>query len=390
MRRILTLAATAAALAAATAMPAIAADPIKVGVSVSSTGPAASLGIPEANTVALLPKEVAGTPIEYIVLDDGTDTTKGVANFRKLAGDEKVDAVLGSSTTPVSLAMVEVAAEAKVPMISLAASAKIVGPVDDKRRWAFKTPQNDTLMAKAIADYMAKAGVKTVGVIGFNDAYGDSWLAEITPVLKAKNIELVVTERYARTDTSVTGQTLKLIGAKPDAILVAGSGTPAALPAKALKERGYKGAIYQTHGAANNDFLRVGGKDVEGTILPAGPVLVASQLPDANPVKKVAVQYVKDYEAKYGAGSVSTFGAHMNDAGILLAAAIPVALKSGAKPGTPEFRAALRDALEGAKDVVYSQGVVNMTPQDHVGQDERARVMVVIEDGKWKLVPQTN
>jgi branched-chain amino acid transport system substrate-binding protein len=282
--------------------------------------------------------------------------------------------------------MVEVAGEMQGPMISLAASAKIVSPMDEKRRWVFKTPQNDALMAKAIADYMAKTGVKTVGFIGFNDAYGDGWLGEITPALKAKNIELVATERYARADTSVTGQVLKIVGAKPDAVLVAGSGTPAALPQKALKERGYGGKIYQTHGAANPDFLRVGGKDVEGTIMPAGPVLVADQLPADNPIKPVATDYVQKYEAANGPGTFSTFGAHAWDAGILLQNAIPVALKKG-KPGTPEFRAALREAIEGSKEVVYSQGVVTMTPQDHVGQDDRARVMVTIENGKWKLLP---
>lgn len=363
------------------------ADTIKIGLTLSTTGPAASLGIPEANTAKLFPKEIAGQSVEYFVLDDGSDTTKGVANMRKLVGDEKVDALVGSSTTPVSLAMVEVAGEMKVPMISVAASAKIVSPMDDKRRWVFKTPQNDSLMAKAIADHMARAGIKSVAFVGFNDAYGDGWLGEITPALQAKGINLVATERYARTDTSVTGQTLKIVGAKPDAVLVAGSGTPAALPQKALKERGFTGVIYQTHGAANPDFLRVGGKDVEGTIMPAGPVLVADQLPADNPMKKVATEYVQKYEAAYGAGTFSTFGAHAYDAGILLQAAIPVALKAG-KPGTPEFRAALRDALEASKEVVYSQGVVTMTPQDHVGQDERARVMVTIENGKWKLLTE--
>ena len=383
--RSLVIACALGALALAT--PALA-QTVKIGVTVSSTGPAASLGIPEANTAKLWGKDVGGVPVEIVVLDDGSDTTKGVANTRKLLTDEKADVIVGSSTTPVSLAMLEVASELKAPMISLAASAAIVSPMDDKRAWVFKTPQNDKLMAEAIADHMKAAGVKTAGFIGFNDAYGDGWLNVTTPALKSRGIELVATERYARTDTSVTGPILKLLAAKPDVVLVAGSGTPAALPQKTLKERGYAGKIYQTHGAANGDFLRVGGKDVEGTILPAGPVLVASQLPDANPIKKVATDYVKKYEAAHGAGSSNTFGAHGNDAFILLSAALPVAMKA-AKPGTPEFRAALRDAIEGLKDVVYTQGVVTMTKDDHVGQDKRARVMVTIESGAWKLLPET-
>jgi branched-chain amino acid transport system substrate-binding protein len=278
--------------------------------------------------------------------------------------------------------------EVKAPMISLAASAAIVSPMDEKRRWVFKTPQNDRLMADALVEHIAAQKLKSIAFIGFNDAYGDGWLNVVTPALKEKGVQLVASERYARSDTSVTGPVLKLMAAKPDAVLIAGSGTPAALPQKTLKERGYTGKIYQTHGVANGDFLRVGGKDVEGTILPAGPVLVASQLPDSNPVKKAGLEYVQKYEAMFGAGTSSTFGAHANDALALLQAAIPVAAKA-AKPGTPEFRAALRDALEGLKDVVYSQGVVTMSKDDHVGQDKRARVMVTIENGAWKLLADT-
>ncbi|MFC0283167.1 ABC transporter substrate-binding protein [Camelimonas abortus] len=372
---------------ATSGVSALAADPVRIGVTVSSTGPAASLGIPEANAVALLAREVGGHPVEYIVLDDATDTTKGVANMRKFISEEKVDAVVGSSVTPVTLALVEVGAENKVPVVSLAANAKIVEPIDEKKKWAFKTPQNDRLMAKGIADHMAANGVRTVGFIGFTDAYGEGWLEEIRPALEAKGIRLVAVERYNRPDTSVTGQVLKILAARPDAVMVAGAGTPAALPARTLKERGFKGPIYQTHGAANNDFLRVGGKDVEGSVLPAGPVLVADQLPDDHPSKQVARKFIADYEAKYGKGSVNTFAAHMYDAGLLLQAAIPEALKK-AKPGTVEFREALRDALENAKGVVYTQGVVNMSPTDHVGQDDTARVMVEIRDGAWKLIPE--
>jgi branched-chain amino acid transport system substrate-binding protein len=382
--RMLLAALAAGSLAVATD---VSAQAVKIGMTVSTTGPAASLGIPEANTAKLMPKEVGGVPVEVIVLDDASDTTKGVANTRKLLTDDKVDVIVGSSTTPVSLAMIEVASEMKAPMISLAASAAIVSPMDEKRRWVFKTPQNDRLMADALADYMAAQKVKSIAFIGFNDAYGDGWLNVITPALKEKNIQLVASERYARSDTSVTGPVLKLMAAKPEAVLVAGSGTPAALPQKTLKERGYTGKIFQTHGVANADFLRVGGKDVEGTILPAGPVLVAAQLPESNPVKKAGLDYVQRYEAMFGAGSANTFGAHANDALALLQAAIPVAAKA-AKPGTAEFRAALRDALEGLKDVVYSQGVVTMTKDDHVGQDKRARVMVGIENGAWKLLPE--
>jgi branched-chain amino acid transport system substrate-binding protein len=359
---------------------------INVGVTLSATGPAASLGIPEKNTVALMPKTVAGQKINYIVLDDASDTTAAVANTRKLISESKVDVILGSTTTPNSLAMIDVVSEAQVPMISMAASARIVEPQDAKKRWVFKTPQNDIMMSLAIAEHMANAGVKTFGFIGFADAYGEGWFQEFGKAAELKKLKMTGNERYARTDTSVTGQVLKLIAAKPDAILIAGSGTPAALPQKALRERGYTGKIYQTHGVANADFLRVGGKDVDSTFLPAGPVLVADQLPASHPVKKSALAYVAAYEAAYGKGSVSTFGAHAWDAGALLAAAVPAALKK-AQPGTPEFRAALRDSLEQLKEVPGAHGIFNMSPTDHLGLDQRARVTVKIENGAWKYQP---
>jgi len=357
---------------------------VKIGVTLSTTGPAASLGIPEKNTIALLPQEIGGKSVQYIVLDDATDTSKAVQNTHKLIDEDHVDAIIGSTVTPNSLAMLDVVSEGKTPMISLAASAAIIAPMDVKREWAFKTPQNDSLMADAIAGYMEKHGVKTVGFIGFADAYGESWYNVFSAAAAAHHLKLVANERYARTDASVTGQVLKTMAANPDAVLIAGSGTPAALPARTLKERGYKGTIYQTHGVANNDFLRVCGKDCEGELLPAGPILVADQLPDSNPVKQSSEAYKNAYEKAYGVGSVSTFGGHAWDAGQMLQRAIPEALKKG-QPGTVAFREALRDALANVKELPLAHGIMNTTATDHNGLDKRARVIVEIVDGKWKL-----
>ena len=357
---------------------------VKIGVTVSATGPAASLGIPEKNTVALLPKEVAGQKVEYIVLDDATDSTQAVKNTRKLTSEDHVDALVGSTVVPNSLAMIDIAAETHTPMISMAAAASIVEPMDSKRAWVFKTPQNDILMATAIAQHMSNHGVKTVAFIGFSDAYGESWFKEFSKAADLAKLKIVANERFARNDASVTGQVLKMMSQNADAVLIAGAGTPAALPQKTLKERGYKGKIYQTHGVANNDFLRVCGKDCEGTFLPAGPLLVAEQLPDSNPVKQAALTYKKAYEGAYGAGSVSTFGGHAWDAGLILQRAIPIALKKG-QPGTPAFREALRAAIEETKNLPASHGIFNMSPNDHSGLDQRARVMVEIVGGKWKL-----
>ncbi|MFM0501449.1 ABC transporter substrate-binding protein [Paraburkholderia caffeinilytica] len=357
---------------------------VKIGVTVSATGSAASLGISQKNTIALLPKEIAGQKIDYIVLDDASDPTLAVRNTRKLTSEDHVDALIGSTIVPNSLAMIDVAAQSSTPMIALAAAASIVEPMDAKRSWVFKTPQNDALMAAGIVQNMVVHQVKTVGFIGFADAYGESWLTEFKRDAEKANIKLVASERFARNDTSVMGQVLKIVSQNPDAVLIAGAGTPAALPQKTLKERGYKGLYYQTHGVANNDFLRVCGKDCDGTLLPAGPLLVSAQLPDSNPVKRSALAYRQAYDIAYGAGTVSTFGGNAWDAGLLLQHAIPLALKK-AQPGSEAFREALRSALEGTADLHTSQGVVNMTAADHSGLDERARVMVQIVNGTWRL-----
>ncbi len=374
-----TTTALGAAIAFTLAVPAQA--DITVGITVSTTGPAASLGIPQKNTAELLPATIGGEKVKWVLLDDASDTTKAVTNAKKLVSEDKVDVIVGSSTTPASLAMREVAADSGTPMISLAASAQIINPADPKTRWVFKTPQNDALMADAIAISMKANGIKTMGYIGFADAYGDGWLAEMRRSAQTAGIKIVAEEKYNRADPSVTGQVLKLISANPEAILIGAAGTPGATPQKELVARGYKGKIYQTHGVGNPDFLRVVGKDGNGTLLPIGPMLVYEQLPDSHAVKKVAADYVAKYEQKFGVRA--TFGGHLWDAYLLLAQAIPEALKK-AKPGTPQFRAALRDALE-TSNVAGVHGVFVMSANDHNGFDNRARVMIRIDDGKWVL-----
>ena len=357
---------------------------IKIGVTVSATGPAASLGIPEKNTVAMCPKTIAGKSVDYIVLDDATDTTLAVQNTKKLISESGVDAIIGSTTTPNSLAMIDIVAEGETPTISLASSARIIEPVDAKKAWVFKTPQTDVMMAGAILEHMERSNVRTIGYVGFNDALGEAFFAEIDKAAAARKISLSGNERFSPKDTSVTGQALKLIAAKPDAIVIGASGTPAALPARTLIEQGYKGKLYFNHGVANNDFLRVGGKDIEGAFVPASPVIVASQLPDDHPAKKRAQEYVKLYEAAQGAGTVSAFGSYTWDACLELANAIPQALRT-AQPGSKEFRRALRDALEQTRNLDVTNGAVNMSKTDHLGLDARARVMVKIQSGAWVL-----
>jgi branched-chain amino acid transport system substrate-binding protein len=355
---------------------------IKIGVTISSTGPAAAIGIPTKNAMLLWPKEIAGQKAEYIILDDASDVTSATRNMRRLTAEEKVDAVVGPVTTPNALAMLDIAAETETTMIALAASAAIVEPMDAKRAWAFKIPQNDSHMATIITQHMSDNGVKTVGFIGFADAYGEGWWREFSKVAEIRKLKIMGSERYARTDTSVTGQILKLMSAQPDAILVAGSATPAVLPQKTLVERGYKGRIYQTHGIGTLDFLRVGGKDVEGTFFPSGPGVVAKTLPNSNPIKKTGMEFLRRYEAAYGPDTMTQFSADAWGAYLLLENAMPQALKAG-KPGTREFRAALRTAIENTKNLMVPQGVINMNPKDHVGLDQRSRVMGRIVNNKF-------
>jgi branched-chain amino acid transport system substrate-binding protein len=354
---------------------------VKVGVITGATGPGASLGIPYKNTFSVLPRTLGGQPVQYIVMDDATDPTNAVKLARKLIVEEKVDLIIGSSSVPAATAMADVAAELKTPELALSP----VGGAASKNPWVFSIPQPVGVMMGAVAENMKANGVKTVGYIGFSDSWGDLVLAGLKAHAEEAGFKIVAEERYGRLDTSVAGQVLKLMASNPDAVVVGGSGTPGALPQVTLAERGYRGRVYHNHGVINKDFLRVGGKSLESAFAPTGPVMVAEQLPDSNPIKKVALEFTKVYEGAYGAGSRNAFAAYSYDAYLLADHAVPVAMKK-AKPGTPEFRQALRDALETTKDVVGTHGVYTMSPTDHAGVDNRARVLVRVENGDWKLV----
>lgn len=384
-RRVLSLtlnAATAATIVCA--VPPVQAD-INIGVMLSLTGPAASLGIPERDTVSLWPKQIGSEKINVIVLDDGTDPSAAALNARKLVTEHKVDIIVGPSITPTSLAALQVAGESKTPMFALAGGNDIVLPQEGNRRWSFKMPPNETIQSTYIIDHFKANKGTSLALIGLGDPYGETFYKTMEQVAAARGVKVLGPERYNRSDTSVAAQVLKLLAQKPDAVMIVAAGTPGALPQIELAARGYRGAMYQTQAIANNDYLRVGGKAVEGTLLPVSPVLVAEQLPDANPIKKVALEYVSLFEAKHGAGTRSLFGAIAWDSFLFLQRAVPLALKS-AKPGTAEFREALRSAIESTRDLVGTTGIFNMSERDHNGADERSQVLVRIENGRWKLV----
>lgn len=356
---------------------------IKIGVITSNTGPAALIGIPQKNTIPLLPTKIGDQKVEYIAYDDGSDPTNTVTVLKKLITEDKVDALIGPSSSPNAMAALDFIAQAKMPMLAPVGTIAIVLPMDDKRRWVFKTTQNDGLVASALIKHMVKNNVKTLGFIGTGDTFGETWYKVMTDMLSNTGIKIVANERFKRPDTSVTGQALKILSAKPDAVLVAAPGGPAVLPEVTLVNMNYKGTIYQTHGAALNEFIKLGGKQVEGTILGGSVMLVPNEIPDSNPAKKVALEYIDAYK-KLNGSEPATFGGNMYDAGLLLERSVPAALKV-AKPGTVEFRVALRDALETVKDLPGTQGIYNMTPEDHSGFDERGVELITVKNGAWAL-----
>ena len=360
---------------------------LKVGIDLSSTGPAATIGITSKNAMLMWPKTIAGQNAQYIILDDGSDPGTAVKNIRKLINEDHVDVIVGPNITPAAMAALDPVAENQTPMITLIGSASVVEPQEGKRVWAFKMAQTDSAMADVMTRYMANHNVKTVGFIGFADSYGDSWLNEFTKFAVLRHIQVVATERFNRTDASVTGQVLKLLSAKPDAVLIAGAGTPTVLPERTLIERGFKGPIYQTHGIATPEFIKLGGKDVEGTLFPTQPVVVARTLPADHPAKKAALAFVDAYEAQYGPGSVTQFAGDAAGVYPRLQDAVARALKT-AQPGTVAFRVALRDELEHAHELIVPNGVVSTSAKDHVGFDQRASVMGVIRNGKFTYLSQ--
>jgi branched-chain amino acid transport system substrate-binding protein len=375
---------SATAIVVALALPGFKAaaetNEITIGISIVTTGPAAALGIPERNALEFVPKEIAGHPLKLIVLDDAGDPTTATTNARRFVTESKADIIMGSSNTPATIAVSNVANEAGIPHFGLAPF-----PITPERaKWSVALPQPIPIMGKVLYEHMKAHNVKTVGYIGYSDSYGDLWFNDFKAQAVPMGMTLVDEERFARPDTSVTGQVLKLVAANPDAILVGASGTAAGLPQTELRDRGYKGLIYQTHGAASMDFIRIAGKSAEGVIMASGPVMDPEDQPDEAQTKKPGLALVKAYEAKYGPNSRSQFAGHGYDAFLVLERVIPVALKT-AKPGTPEFREAIRNALLTEREIAASQGVYNFTEKDRYGLDDRSRIILTVKDGKYVL-----
>jgi branched-chain amino acid transport system substrate-binding protein len=385
MKKALLSAAALAAMLALPGTPVLAqTNEIVIGISISTTGPAAALGIPERNALEFVPKEIGGVPLKVIVLDDGGDSTNATTNARRFVTESKADIIMGSATTPPTIAISNVANEAGIPHIGLAPF-----PITPERaKWSIDMPQPVPIMGKVLYAHMKAHDIKTVGYIGYSDSYGDLWFNDLKKQGEPLGLQVVDEERFARPDTSVAGQVLKLVAANPDAVLVGASGTAAGLPQTALRERGYKGLIYQTHGAASMDFIRISGPAAEGVIMASGPVMDPEDQPDSALTKKPGLALNTAYEAKYGPNSRSQFAGHAYDAFKVLERVIPVALKT-AKPGTPEFREAIRQAFMSEHEIAATQGVYNFTDKDRNGLDDRSRIILTVKNGKYVLVPAT-
>jgi len=379
MRKFQLCAAVALSLVGLPAMPEAAqTNEITIGISISTTGPAAALGVPERNALDFVPKEIGGVPLRIIVLDDGGDPTNATTNARRFVTESKADIIIGSSTTPPTIAMSNVANEAGIPHLSLAPF-----PVTPERaKWSVVLPQPVPIMGKILYEHMKAHNVKTVGYIGYSDSYGDLWFNDFKTQGVPMGLTLVDEERFARPDTSVTGQVLKLVAANPDAILVGASGTAAGLPQTELRARGYQGLIYQTHGAATMDFIRIAGPAAEAVIMASGPVMNPEGQPDNALTKKPGLALDAAYEAKYGANTRSQFAGHAYDAFEVLKRVVPAALKT-AKPGTGEFREAIRQAFISEREIAASQGVYNWTEKDRSGLDDRSRILLTVKNGKY-------
>jgi branched-chain amino acid transport system substrate-binding protein len=379
--RIATAVATVA-LAAGTAQA-----QITVGFVTSQSGPGSSIGVlydRGMKAAVAYTSSVGDEKVKLIQLDDGSDPSSATRNARKLVEENKVDLLIGTATSPSSIAMAAVANELKVPMISI--SPITVPTADSGDRWAIAMPQPPSLMVKVVVDRMKRDGIKNFAYIGFSDAWGDLVYNGAQKPAEADGLKILTNERYARTDTSVTGQVLKMIAAHPDAVLLGGSATQGALPPLALAERGLKGPLYGTPALLNADFIRVGGKAVEGVQVSAGPVIVAEQLPDNHFSKKISMDFRAAYQKANGMATTDGFSAYSFDAWLVFLDAAKRAMTS-AKPGTPEFRVALRNAIFTTKDLVGTHAVYNFKPGESYGVDDRSLVLVRLVNGQWKYEP---
>lgn len=355
-------------------------DPIVIGAIFSVTGPGAPLGEPEKLSAEMVERQVNdagginGRPLKVIIEDDATEESKAVLAMKKLVEQDKVVAVVGPTMSGTTLAIVDTAEKAGIPLFSCAASVKITDPV---KKWVFSSAQNDVLAVQRVLDYLQAQKITKVAIICDSNAFGQSGAEQLKKQLPAAGVEIVDEEKFATKDTSMTAQLTKIKAKNPGAVICWGTNPGPATVAKNAKSLGLTVPMIMSHGIANRKFIELAAEAAEGVVFPAGKLLVVGELDAADPQKAVLEDYAKKYEAFTGGKPANTFGGHAFDALQIVVAALKEA-------GTEA--AALRDKIEATSNHVGIGGTFNLSATDHNGLTKDAFTLVTIKDGKWTQV----
>jgi branched-chain amino acid transport system substrate-binding protein len=360
---------------------ALAQNAIKIGSVLSVTGPSSFLGEPEDKTLRLYVDRinaaggVAGKKIELVIYDDGGDANKAKSFTTRLVEEDKVDAILGGSTTGTTMAMIPVVEDAQVPFISFAGAVQVVVPV---RKWVFKTPHTDTMACEKIFEDLKKRNLTKIGMISGTDGFGASMRAQCVKVAPTYGVQIVSDETYGPRDSDMTAQLTKIKNTPGvQAVVNPGFGQGPAIVTRNYAQLGMTGTpFYQSHGVASKSFIDLAGAAAEGVRLPAAALLVGDKLPETDPQKKVVTEYRQAYESATKQ-PVSTFGGHAYDGLFILVDAIKRANSTDPQK--------IRDEIEKTKGFVGTGGIVNMSASDHLGLDLSAFRMLVIKGGDWNL-----
>jgi branched-chain amino acid transport system substrate-binding protein len=358
---------------------AIAAGTIRVGGLFSVTGPAAFIGDPAKKTLEMLVKEtnrnggINGMKVETVIYDTVGDPTKAVQLATRLIKDDKVDVIVGPSTTGESMAVIPLVEKAKIPMISNAAGGKIVEPV---KHWVFKTAASDHIAVEKLLNYLHSKSQKRIAILTVSDGFGTSGREQLKAYAAKQGFTIVADEVFSPKDTDMTAQLTKIRGIKPDAIIAWALNPGMSIIAKNVKQLDIKVPLYMSHGTSTNKFLELAGEAADGVVHPAGKMAIFDSLPKSDPQAKLLKEYYLEYKKLYGE-EATTFGGFAYDAFQLIAFAV----KKGNT--TPEE---IRNGIEQAKNLASVSGLFTMTPKDHNGLDLSSLVMVKITKGKWTML----
>lgn len=354
-------------------------EPVKIGAIFCVTGRSAPLGVPEKRTAQMLAEQMneqgglLGHDVEVIIKDDKSKPTEAALAAQDLIENEKVTAIIGPSTTPNTMAIVDVCQKAEVPLVSCAAGAPITNPV---KKWVFAVPQTDVLAVGKIVEYLKAEEISSVATIYAANGYGESGQQQLKEQLPAADIEIVASESFGSDDTDMTSQVTRIKGKDPEAVICWGTNPGPAIVAKNMQTLGMEMPLLQSHGVANRKFIELGGEAVNGVMLPAGRLIVYQEIPEDDPQKEVLETYANDFEDKYGE-SADTFGGHAYDA-------FNITVEAVKRAGSGD-RAAVRDEIEATDGFVGTAGIFDYSPEDHNGLTKEAFVWVEIVGGDWAL-----